>query len=64
MTNNELEIFKDILANIEIDNDIVVIADLGLWNGRIKGYKILNSPISILTDIEYNDYFEIYIEDN
>ena len=30
---------------------ILVIADLGLWNGRVKGYKILSENIA---DILYN----------
>ena len=32
--------------NIEVDNNIVVIADLGLWNGRVTGYKFLGSNIA------------------
>lgn len=29
--------------DIELKNPILVIADLGLWNGRKKGYKIIES---------------------
>lgn len=29
--------------NIELNNPILVIADLGLWNGRRSGYKIIHS---------------------
>lgn len=29
--------------NIELDNPIIVIADLGLWNGRKSGYKFIKS---------------------
>lgn len=29
--------------NIKLDNPIIVIANLGLWNGRHAGYKLINS---------------------
>ncbi|MNV52498.1 hypothetical protein D3C71_1445950 [compost metagenome] len=45
--------------NINLHANIVAIADLGLWNGRKIGYKILgnnlNSIFSILED--YNEFF-------
>ena len=45
--------------NITTDGRILVIADLGLWNGRRQGYKILGSRISdILSDD--SDYIEWY----
>ena len=45
--------------NIPLDGDILVIADLGLWNGRRQGYKILHGNISnIFTTGE--DYTEWY----
>ena len=45
--------------NIPLDGDILVIADLGLWNGRRQGYKILHGNISnIFTTGE--DYTECY----
>lgn len=31
--------------NINLDNEIVVIAELGLWNGRRTGYKIIESGV-------------------
>ena len=45
--------------NSNADGRILVIADLGLWNGRKQGYKILGSKIS---DILYDDadYIEWY----
>lgn len=41
-------------------NPILVIADLGLWNGRKQGYKIIQS--GNIADIlkNHNDYFEVY----
>lgn len=42
-----------------VDGDILVIADLGLWNGRRQGYKILHGNVSnIFTTGE--DYTEWY----
>jgi hypothetical protein len=47
--------------NIELDNSILVIADLGLWNGRKQGYRIIGSNIKDI--LEFNrscDYAEWY----
>jgi hypothetical protein len=46
--------------NIQLDNPILVIADLGLWNGRHSGYKIIQS--GNIKDILYSDcdYVEWY----
>lgn len=47
--------------NIPTDGRILVIADLGLWNGRKTGYKILNGNISsILYDYDNAEYVEWY----
>ena len=45
--------------NIKTDGRILVIADIGRWNGRVPGYKILGRNIS---DILYSsaDYIEWY----
>lgn len=43
---------------------IVVIADLGLWNGRRSGYKVINS--GCISDILYDencDYCDWYADD-
>ena len=48
--------------NIKTDNKIIAIANLGLWNGRKKGYKILSSNVnSILSGFDC-DYIEIYAD--
>ena len=59
-TNDEY--FEDEYVNLnrEVDGRILVIADLGLWNGRKQGYKILGTNIH---DILYSgqcDYMEFY----
>lgn len=45
--------------NVETDGRILIIADLGLWNGRRQGYRILGTKVS---DIMYDmaDYIEWY----
>ena len=45
-----------------VDGRILVIADLGLWDGRKAGYKILGPNISDIFDInpEGFDYAEFY----
>ena len=46
--------------NIQLNNPIIAIADLGLWNGRKQGYKIIES--GNIKDILYSDadYVEWY----
>ena len=46
--------------NIKVGGRILVIGDLGFWNGRAKGYKIINS--GNIKDILYSecDYVEWY----
>ena len=45
--------------NVKTDGRILIIADLGLWNGRHRGYRILGTKVS---DILYEmaDYIEWY----
>lgn len=60
--NEELAIqFEDEHYNLDVktENDILVIADLGLWNGRKQGYKIIPGNVrNIFNDME--DYTEWY----
>jgi hypothetical protein len=46
--------------NKQVDGNILIIADLGLWNGRKQGYKLLNTRN--IADILYSDcdYVEWY----
>lgn len=60
--------------DIEIDNPILVIANLGLWNGQRQGYKILNrNNISALFSVRcrdslaatfYADAYNVYCDDD
>lgn len=51
----------DEYANLTINTDgrVIAIADLGLWNGRRQGYKILNSMVSEIFKVseDYNEYY-------
>lgn len=61
--NETLEMYlEDERANLnkEIDGRILVIADLGLWNGRRQGYKILNNNIREILYDKDADYIEWY----
>lgn len=46
--------------NTEVDGRILVIGDLGLWDGRKQGYKILNNNISDILYSDYSGYCEWY----
>ena len=45
--------------DVATDGRILVIADLGLWNGRKQGYKILDSNAKNIFSIseDYNEYY-------
>lgn len=44
----------------EVDGRILVIADLGLWHGRVSGYKILDRTVSSILSMGGCDYAEFY----
>lgn len=58
-TNNEY--LNDEKMNLDkiLDNDIICIADIGRWNGRAYGYRILNNNINDIFSV-YDDYIEYY----
>lgn len=59
-TNNEY--LDDECANLNkpIEGRILVIGDLGLWHGRVSGYKIINSKnLNAFLSFQY-DYAEFY----
>ena len=45
--------------NIETEGDILVIADLGLWNGRKQGYRIICGNVKNIFDMseDYNEWY-------
>lgn len=42
-----------------LEERIIVIADLGLWDGRRKGYRILKENVNSIFDVseDYNEYY-------
>jgi len=58
--NNQHLKDERINLDIQLSNSIICIADLGLWNGRKSGYKIIES--GNIKDILYSeaDYCEWY----
>ena len=58
------EYFQDELVNLNIktDNKIIAIANLGLWNGRKKGYKILDNNVNSILNSFGCDHIEIYAD--
>lgn len=59
-TNNDYLDDERCNLNKKVDGRILVIGDLGLWNGRVNGYKIIDS--CNIRDILYDDcdYIEWY----
>lgn len=54
--------FDDECANLnkKVEGRILIIADLGLWNGRRSGYKILDTNLKSIFNIGSFDYAEFY----
>lgn len=48
--------------NKQLDGRVLIIADLGLWNGRKQGYKIGTYNLNSIFDIGSFDYAEFYTE--
>ena len=62
--NDEYLLYERENLNIELDHAILVIADLGLWNGRHLGYKEIRS--GNIKDCLYSDVdmIEWFIDEN
>jgi hypothetical protein len=54
--------FDDECVNLnkKLEGKILCIADLGLWNGRRSGYKILGTNLNTIFNIGSFDYAEFY----
>lgn len=44
----------------EVDGRILVIGDLGLWHGRVPGYKILDNNVASILNVgeDYNEWYD------
>ena len=60
--NNEYLYDEKVNLNKEIDGRILIIADLGLWDGRKSGYKILGNNVNEIFNISNLgwDFAEFY----
>ena len=46
--------------NIQLSQPIIVIGDLGRWNGRVSGYKMIDSgniKDCLYSDTDYNEWY-------
>lgn len=59
-TNNSYLDDEKANLNKELDGRILLIGDIGRWNGRSQGYKILGTNINEIFDIGGFDYAEFY----
>jgi hypothetical protein len=48
--------------NKELQGQIIAIADLGRWNGRKKGYKIMSNNLNSVLDACGGDYIKVYTD--
>jgi hypothetical protein len=48
--------------NKELDGKIVAIANIGLWNGRRSGYKMLGYNLNNILDYFSCDYLKVYAD--
>lgn len=46
----------------ELQGRVIAIADLGLWNGRKKSYKIMNCNLNSVLDACGGDYLKVYAD--
>ncbi|WP_405316658.1 hypothetical protein [Faecalibacillus faecis] len=58
------EFLQDEIYNCDklLEGRILVIADLGLWNGRRSGYKILVNNLNEIFKTRLGDYYKIYCD--
>lgn len=50
--------------NLELGNNIVIVADINLWSGKRKGYKIIGTNLNSIFGTRCGDSQEWYIEDS
>lgn len=60
----DFDYFQDTLLNLKstTDNQIICIADLGLWDGRRSAYKICNRLLSECLTVGNHDYNHLYYD--
>lgn len=48
--------------DITLDHPILVIADLGLWNGRRQGYRVIGTNMNDIFRVTCGDYVTFYAD--
>lgn len=53
---------RENLSSVDDSGELIAIADIGRWNGRVSGYKIIKN----LPDVLYSscDYERVYVDSN
>lgn len=60
---NELDFEAEMMnLDIELPGKILVIASLGLWNGRRSGYKIMGNNLNEILTASIGDLYEVYFD--
>lgn len=60
---NELDFETEMMnLDIELPGKILVIASLGLWNGRRSGYKIMGNNLNEILTASIGDLYEVYFD--
>ena len=56
--------FNDELINLKVptEEQIIAIADMGLWNGRKQGYRVCNRLLSECLTVGNKDYNHLYYD--
>lgn len=56
--------FNDELINLKVSTEeqIIAIADIGLWNGRKQGYRVCNRLLSECLTVGNKDYNHLYYD--
>jgi len=61
--SNELDFEAEMMnLNIKLPGKILVIACLGLWNGRRSGYKIMGNNLNEILTASIGDLYEVYFD--
>lgn len=61
--SNELDFEAEMVnLDIKLPGEILVIASLGLWNGRRSGYKIMGNNLNEILTASIGDLYEVYFD--
>ena len=61
--DNNLSLQDEIVnLDIPLDHQILVIADLGLWDGRRSGYRVLPANVNAILRVSCGDFSHVYAD--